>query len=69
MFVRARNYFCTTFFLMSIALFYLMPMPSYGSSQLYRWEILEKAANFREKKMQKCMAVRIDGTLQYTDEV
>jgi hypothetical protein len=50
-------------------LFYLMTVPSYASGQLYRWEILEKAANFRRKKMQKCMAVRIDGTLQYTDEV
>jgi hypothetical protein len=46
-----------------------MLMPSYGSSQLYRWEILEKAANFRRKKMQKCVAVRIDGSLQSTDEV
>jgi hypothetical protein len=45
-----------------------MTVPSYGSGQLYRWEILKKAANF-SKKMQKCMAVRIDGTLQYTDEV
>jgi hypothetical protein len=31
-------------------LFYLMTVPSYASGQLYRWEILEKAANFRRKK-------------------